>query len=241
MTSAISDYLYDYDYTYQQKQQAGNIMLQQMRQYISYLQEQYPYVNNDDTLVGGIQTSVNVSLEYLKKCMYDPEEAEFLEIQLSEIPDYVMEVLWGGYGNVSNLTFEIDDYGYMSVSITSDRSASVIKGVQERRRLEEEKADKLLEGLDKINQALSDVMSWNNSSEASFLLSLNKNNNTFSVSGIQNQLTQNNVSNIIGNNINYLLQYALNFSSNTASSSDTFNMGYTTSTGLYLLNRIWNA
>ena len=242
MTYAISSYSnsYDYDYAYQQ-QQASSLMSMYIREYISYLQEQYPYVNSNDCSIGGVQTSVNVSLEYIKKCMTDSQEAELLEAKLSEIPALVTNAIFGGYGNISNLTYEIDDNGNMSVSITTDRLESAIRGIQEKRKLEEEKANKLLENLDKINEALSEVMSWNSSEESSFLLSLNQNNNTFSILGIQNQSTQNNISNIISSNMNYLFQYANIFSDSSTNTLDTLNMGYSITDGLYLLNRIWNA
>ena len=241
MTSAIGEYLYDYDYVYQNRQQANDIMSQYIRQYISSLQEDYPYVNSNDYLVGGVQTTVNVSFEYIKTCMQDPHEAQFLEIMLSEIPNLVMDVIFGGYGNVSNITYEIDDYGEMSVSITTDKTPGAIKSIQERRRIEDEKANKLLENFEKINQALSEAMAWNSSNESSFLLSLNQDNNTFSILGIQNQLTKNNITNIISSNITDIIQYALNYSDNTTTNYDALNMGYTIPTGLYMLNRVWSA
>ena len=239
MTSAISSYLYSYDSIYQQ--QINNLMSLRIRQYEGYLQEQYPYVNSDDTLVGGIPTRVNVSLEYIKKCMEDSQEAELLETKLSEIPDLVTDIIMGGWGNISNLTFEIDDIGDIYVSIASDKSESAIRSTQERRRLEEERANQLLENLERINQALSEAMSWSNPYESSFLLSLNKNDSSFSITGIQNQFTQNNISDIISNNMSYILQYALNYSDSTTSDFDVFNMAYSIPTGLYLLNRIWSA
>ena len=57
----------------------------------------------------------------------------------------------------------------------------------------------------------------------------------------EKQQTQNNVSNIIGNNLNSILQYILNFSDNTTNDSNIFNLGYSNSSGLYLLDRVWFA
>ena len=55
-----------------------------------------------------IQTTVTVSIEFINKCMNDPEKAKYLEENLAAIPDCAKSAVAGCQGTLTNLSYQID-------------------------------------------------------------------------------------------------------------------------------------
>lgn len=61
--------------------------------YSGYLQGKYSYMNSGTTSMQGVPTTVQVSSEFLRKCMNDPKKAKYLEENLKVIPDCVKSLV----------------------------------------------------------------------------------------------------------------------------------------------------
>ena len=116
--------------------------------YSKYLQGKYSYMNTGTTSMQGVQTTVSVSSAFLKKCMNDPDKAKYLEENLAALPDCAKSAVAGCRGTLTNLSYQIDGNGNISVAIsgTSDPDGKIAKENAERKakekKVQEEKAAK---------------------------------------------------------------------------------------------------
>lgn len=116
--------------------------------YSKYLQGKYSYMNMGTTSMQGIPATVSVSGAFLKKCMNDPEKAKYLEENLAALPDCAKSAVAGCRGTLTNLSYQIDGNGNISVAIsgTSDPDGKIARENAERKAKEkkeqEEKAAK---------------------------------------------------------------------------------------------------
>lgn len=116
--------------------------------YSKYLQSKYSYMNTGTTSMQGVPTTVSVSSAFLKKCMNDPEKAKYLEENLAALPDCAKSAVAGCRGTLTNLSYQIDGNGNISVVIsgTSDPDGKIAKENAERKakekKAQEEKAAK---------------------------------------------------------------------------------------------------
>ena len=116
--------------------------------YSKYLQRKYSYMNTGITSMEGVPTTVSVSGAFLKKCMNDPEKAKYLEENLAVLPDCAKSAVAGCRGTLTNLSYNVDANGNISVAIsgTSDPDGKIAKENAERKAKEkkeqEEKAAK---------------------------------------------------------------------------------------------------
>ena len=96
--------------------------------YSKYLQSKYSYMNTGIKSMQGIPTTVSVSSAFLKKCMNDPEKAKYLEENLAAIPDCVKSAVNGCQGTLTNLSYQIDANGNISVAIsgTNDPDGKIV-------------------------------------------------------------------------------------------------------------------
>lgn len=95
----------------------------------------------------GIPTTVSVSGVFLKKCMNDPEKAKYLEENLAAIPDCVKSAVVGCQGTLTNLSYQIDANGNISVTIsgTNDPDGKIAKENAERKAKEKKEAEEKAE------------------------------------------------------------------------------------------------
>ena len=116
--------------------------------YSKYLQGKYSYMNTGTTSMQGVPTTVSVSSAFLKKCMNDPEKAKYLEENLAAIPDCVKSAVNGCQGTLTNLSYQIDANGNITItgSGTNDPDGKIAKENAERKakekKAQEEKAAK---------------------------------------------------------------------------------------------------
>ena len=121
--------------------------------YSQYLQGKYSYMNTGTTSMQGVPTTVSVSSAFLKKCMNDPEKANYLEENLAAIPDSVKSLcnsvkMAPGSPVVTYATYKIDDNGNISMmsGSTNDPDGKIAKENAEKKAKEkkeqEEKAAK---------------------------------------------------------------------------------------------------
>ena len=116
--------------------------------YSQYLQSRYGYMNTGITSMQGVPTTVSVSSAFLKKCMNDPEKAKYLEENLAAIPDCVKSAVNGCQGTLTNLSYQIDANGNITItgSGTNDPDGKIAKENAERKakekKAQEEKAAK---------------------------------------------------------------------------------------------------
>ena len=116
--------------------------------YSKYLQGKYSYMNTGTTSMQGVPTTVSVSGAFLKKCMNDPEKAKYLEENLAALPDCAKSAVAGCRGTLTNLSYQIDGNGNISVAIsgTSDPDGKIARENAERKakekKAQEEKAAK---------------------------------------------------------------------------------------------------
>ena len=105
-------------------------------------------MNTGITSMEGVPTTVSVSGAFLKKCMNDPEKAKYLEENLAVLPDCAKSAVAGCRGTLTNLSYNVDANGNISVAIsgTSDPDGKIAKENAERKAKEkkeqEEKAAK---------------------------------------------------------------------------------------------------
>lgn len=116
--------------------------------YSKYLQGKYSYMNTGTTSMQGVPATVSVSGAFLKKCMNDPEKAKYLEENLAALPDCAKSAVAGCRGTLTNLSYQIDGNGNISVAIsgTSDPDGKIARENAERKakekKAQEEKAAK---------------------------------------------------------------------------------------------------
>lgn len=116
--------------------------------YSQYLQGRYGYMNTGTTSMQGVPTTVSVSSAFLKKCMNDPEKAKYLEENLAAIPDCVKSAVNGCQGTLTNLSYQIDANGNITItgSGTNDPDGKIARENAERKakekKAQEEKAAK---------------------------------------------------------------------------------------------------
>ncbi len=115
--------------------------------YSKYLQGKYSYMNTGTTSMQGIPTTVSVSSAFLKKCMNDPEKAKYLEENLAAIPDCVKSAVNGCQGTLTNLSYQIDANGNISVAIsgTNDPDGKIAQENAERKAKENREKEEMLE------------------------------------------------------------------------------------------------
>lgn len=115
--------------------------------YSKYLQDKYSYMNTGINSMQGIPTTVSVSSAFLKKCMNDPEKAKYLEENLAAIPDCVKSAVNGCQGTLTNLSYQIDANGNISVAIsgTNDPDGKIAKENAERKAKENREKEEMLE------------------------------------------------------------------------------------------------
>ena len=115
--------------------------------YSKYLQGKYSYMNTGTKSMQGIPTTVSVSSAFLKKCMNDPEKAKYLEENLAVIPDCVKSAVNGCQGALTNLSYQIDANGNISVAIsgTNDPDGKITKENAERKAKEKKEAEEKAE------------------------------------------------------------------------------------------------
>ena len=115
--------------------------------YSKYLQGKYSYMNTGTTSMQGIPTTVSVSSAFLKKCMNDPEKAKYLEENLAAIPDCVKSAVNGCQGTLTNLSYQIDANGNISVAIsgTNDPDGKIAQENAERKAKEKKEAEEKAE------------------------------------------------------------------------------------------------
>lgn len=115
--------------------------------YSKYLQGKYSYMNTGTTSMQGIPTTVSVSSAFLKKCINDPEKAKYLEENLAAIPDCVKSAVNGCQGTLTNLSYQIDANGNISVAIsgTNDPDGKIAKENAERKAKEKKEAEEKAE------------------------------------------------------------------------------------------------
>lgn len=112
--------------------------------YSKYLQGKYHYMNIGLTSMQGIPTTVSVSSAFLQKCMNDPEKAKYLEENLAAIPDCAKSAVNGCLGTLTNLSYNVDENGNISVAIsgTNDPDGKIAKENAERKAKEKRAAKK---------------------------------------------------------------------------------------------------
>ena len=110
--------------------------------YSKYLQGRYSYMNTGTTSMQGVPATVSVSSAFLKKCMNDPEKAKYLEENLEALPDCVKSAVAGCQGTLTNLSYQIDGNGNISIagSGTSDPDGKIAKENAERKAQEKKAA-----------------------------------------------------------------------------------------------------
>lgn len=116
--------------------------------YSKYLQGKYHYMNTGTTSMQGVPTTVSVSSAFLQKCMNDPEKAKYLEENLAAIPDCAKSAVNGCLGTLTNLSYNVDENGNISVAIsgTNDPDGKIAKENAERKAKENrEKEEKVKE------------------------------------------------------------------------------------------------
>ena len=116
--------------------------------YSKYLQGKYSYMNTGTISMQGVPTTVAVSSAFLQKCMNDPEKAKYLEENLAAIPDCAKSAVAGCQGTLTNLSYQIDANGNISVAIssTNDPDGKIARENAERKAKEDrEKEEKLAE------------------------------------------------------------------------------------------------
>ena len=103
--------------------------------YSKYLQSRYGYMNTGTTSMQGVPTTVSVSSAFLKKCMNDPEKAKYLEENLAAIPDCVKSAVNGCQGTLTNLSYQIDANGNITItgSGTNDPDGKIARENAERK------------------------------------------------------------------------------------------------------------
>ena len=111
--------------------------------YTSYLFKSYGYFGRS-AYVEGVPTTVSVSGAFLRKCMSDPEKAEYLESNLNAISDSISYVKNHSPGTLVNASYNIDANGNISMMTTStnDPDGKIAeenkeKAVKEKKELEE--------------------------------------------------------------------------------------------------------
>ena len=111
--------------------------------YSKYLQSKYSYMNTGTTSMQGVPTTVSVSSAFLKKCMNDPEKAKYLEENLAALPDCAKSAVAGCQGTLTNLSYNIDANGNISVAIsgTSDPDGKIARENAERKAQEKKAAE----------------------------------------------------------------------------------------------------
>ncbi len=111
--------------------------------YSKYLQGKYSYMNTGTTSMQGVPTTVSVSSAFLKKCMNDPEKAKYLEENLAAIPDCAKSAVAGCRGTLTNLSYQIDGNGNISVAIsgTSDPDGKIARENAKRKAQEKKAAE----------------------------------------------------------------------------------------------------
>ena len=112
--------------------------------YSKYLQGKYHYVNTGTTSMQGVPTTVSVSSAFLQKCMNDPEKAKYLEENLAAIPDCAKSAVNGCLGTLTNLSYNVDENGNISVAIsgTNDPDGKIAKENAERKAKENREKEK---------------------------------------------------------------------------------------------------
>ena len=110
--------------------------------YSKYLQGKYSFMNTGTTSMQGVPATVSVSSAFLKKCMNDPEKAKYLEENLEALPDCVKSAVAGCQGTLTNLSYQIDGNGNISIagSGTSDPDGKIAKENAERKAQEKKAA-----------------------------------------------------------------------------------------------------
>lgn len=58
--------------------------------------------------ITGSQQRYLYQVQFLKKCMNDPEKAKYLEENLAAIPDCAKSAVAGCQGTLANLSYQID-------------------------------------------------------------------------------------------------------------------------------------
>ena len=103
--------------------------------YSKYLQSKYSYMNTGTTSMQGVPTPVSGSSAFLKKCMNNPEKAKYLEENLAALPDCAKSAVAGCRGTLTNLSYNVDANGNISVAIsgTSDPDGKIAKENAERK------------------------------------------------------------------------------------------------------------
>lgn len=117
------------------------------------LKEKFSYFNSSVS-ISGIPTSVSVSPSFLEKCAKDPEKAAFLEENLAAIPDCVSSVKANCLGTVTNISYQFDGNGEITVimSGTNDPDGKIAKENAEKKAKEQQAAKKRL--LDRRNNSI---------------------------------------------------------------------------------------
>ena len=112
--------------------------------YSKYLQGKYHYMNTGTTSMQGVPTTVSVSSAFLQKCMNDPEKAKYLEENLAAIPDCAKSAVNGCLGTLTNLSYNVDENGNISVAIsgTNDPDGKIAKENAERKAKEKKVKEK---------------------------------------------------------------------------------------------------
>ena len=102
------------------------------------LKEKFSYFNSSAS-ISGIPTSVSVSPSFLEKCAHDPEKAAFLEENLAAIPDCVSSVKANCLGTVTNISYQFDGNGEITVimSGTNDPDGKIAKENAEKKAKEQ--------------------------------------------------------------------------------------------------------
>lgn len=116
--------------------------------YSKYLQSKYSYMNAGKISIHGIPTTVSVSGAFLEKCMNDPEKAKYLEENLAAIPDCVTIGINGCLGTLTNLSYEFDANGNITIAAsgTNDPDGKIARENAERKAKEKkEETEKMRE------------------------------------------------------------------------------------------------
>ena len=120
--------------------------------YSKYLQGKYHYMNIGLTSMQGIPTTVSVSSAFLQKCMNDPEKAKYLEENLAAIPDCAKSAVNGCLGTLTNLSYNVDENGNISVAIsgTNDPDGKIAKENAERKAKENREKEKKVKAPERL-------------------------------------------------------------------------------------------
>lgn len=115
--------------------------------YYKYLQGKYSYMNTGTISMQGVPTTVSVSGAFLQKCKNDPEKAKYLEENLAAIPDCVKSAVNGCLGTLTNLSYQIDADGNITIigSGTNDPDGKIAKENAERKAKEKKEAEEKAE------------------------------------------------------------------------------------------------